>query len=74
MPLSRDEAERLLTDKSRAKMNTGRRYTDEERKLRGAAQVAAWREAAAAVARLHPDEFRALYEVALERRFKKAGF
>ncbi len=74
MALSRDDAERILADKTRAKMRTGRRFTDDERKRRERAQVASWREAAAAVARLHPDEFRALYEVALERRLKEAGF
>ncbi len=73
MALSREEAERILADKKTPKGNK-RTFTDEERRRRARATLGAFREAAAAVSRLHPDEHRALYEVALERRLKEAGF
>ncbi len=75
MALSRDEAAQILADRNRTKKDTsGNQYTDEERKRRDRARSAAWRDASAAVGRLHPDEHRALYEVAVEQRLKEAGF
>ncbi len=74
MALSRAEAERILSEKKPGHNGKTRRFTDEERKVRARVTLAAAREAAAAVARLHRDEHRVLYRVALERRLKEAGF
>ncbi len=74
MALSREQAEAAL--RTRVSVRPGRKaiFTPEERKRRQRAQTAAFRDAAAAVSRLHPDEHQELYQVALERRLKAAGF
>ncbi len=73
MGLSRDEAERLLNERPRRKGREGQ-YTAEERKRRQRAMTAANIEASRAVARLHPDEFKTFYEVAVEQRLAAEGF
>ncbi len=73
MALSREEAEQLLNEIPRRR-GRERQYTDEQRKRRQRAMTAANIEASRAVARLHPDEFKTFYEVAVERRLTAEGF
>ncbi len=73
MSLSRDEAERVLSE-APSRKGPQRKYTDEERKRRQKAATAAHIDAARACGRLHPEEFRTLYAVALEQRLAAEGF
>ncbi len=73
MALSREEAERVLNE-APSRKGPRRQYTDEERRRRQKASTAAHLDAARACGRLHPEEFRALYAVALEQRLAAEGF
>ncbi len=70
MALSRKDIDRLLD----SKCNSGQKLGLADAKRRQAAQQRARYDALTALAKLHPEEYRALYEVAVERQLKQAGF